>query len=229
MACSLPTFDFAPYRLSGTVYATLLNHPPLLAALGDAVHQAPYKAPPTAPVLSVKPRNTLARDGETIRLPAGVDALAVGATLGIVIGRVACAVSEARALAVIAGYVIVNDLSVPHDSHYRPAVRFRAGDGFCPIGPVVRAAYEVADPDALDVTIEIDGRCVQRCSTAGRQRGVARLVADISDFMTLQPGDLLLLGPAADAPTVRAGQDLVITIDGLGSLHNQFAAAGEAA
>lgn len=223
-------FDVPPYRLSGAVYATLLNHPPLLAALGDAVHRSPYKAPPTAPVLSIKPRNTLAGDGDVVTLPQGVDALEVGATLGIVIGRSACALHEADALACVAGYTIVNDVSVPVDSHYRPAVRFRARDGFCPIAPRVVAAREIEDPDALRVQVSIDGQRVQDTSTAGRTRGVARLLADVSEFMTLQPGDLLLLGPAAGAPRVRAGQSVVITIDGLGSLHNRFvAAAGEVA
>ena len=64
---ALPEIDFpvAPHRLSGVVYGCLLNHRPALAALGDAVNAAPYKAGPKAPVLYVKPRNTLAGDGAT--------------------------------------------------------------------------------------------------------------------------------------------------------------------
>jgi len=77
------TFAFAPYRLSGTVYGVLLNHAPALQALGAAVNDAPYKAPPKAPVLYVKPRNTLAAPGSTCELPADVDALQIGANLGI--------------------------------------------------------------------------------------------------------------------------------------------------
>ena len=78
------SFAVAPYRLSGVVYAALLNHGPQLAALGDAVNQPPYKAPPRAPVLAVKPRHTLAGDGSTVWLPSGHAALQLGPSLGIV-------------------------------------------------------------------------------------------------------------------------------------------------
>src|SRR4051794_38245427 len=104
------TFAFASYRLSGTVYGVLLNHAPALHALGASVNEAPYKAPPKAPVLYLKPRNTLAGPGSTCELPAGVDALQMGVNLGVVIGRTACHVAESNALDHVAGYVIVHDL-----------------------------------------------------------------------------------------------------------------------
>src|SRR3982751_6217591 len=96
---AVPTgLAFAPYRLSGTVYGVLLNHASALAALGAAASAAPYKAPPKAPVLYLKPRNTLAGPGSACELPAGVDALEIGANLGLVIGRTACHVAESNAL-----------------------------------------------------------------------------------------------------------------------------------
>ena len=79
-------FEFAPYRLSGTVYGVLMNHRAALAALGDAAHQPPYKAPPKAPVLYVKPRNTLVAPGAPLRIDDPAGELEVGAALGIVIG-----------------------------------------------------------------------------------------------------------------------------------------------
>ena len=75
-----PSFGVPPFRLSGVVYAALLNHAPQLAALGDAVNQPPYKAPPKAPVLAVKPRHTLARPGDAVVVPVGHMALEVGAS-----------------------------------------------------------------------------------------------------------------------------------------------------
>ena len=87
--------DSAPWRLSGAVYGTLLNHRPALAALGDAVNAAPYKAAPVAPVLYQKPRNTLAGDGAQVVVPAGEAELELGAALGIVIGRTACPILAA--------------------------------------------------------------------------------------------------------------------------------------
>jgi 5-oxopent-3-ene-1,2,5-tricarboxylate decarboxylase / 2-hydroxyhepta-2,4-diene-1,7-dioate isomerase len=221
---STVTFGFAPYRLSGTVYGVLLNHAPALAALGDAVNAAPYKAPPKAPVLYVKPRNTLAGAGSACALPAGVDALRIGANLGIVIGRTACRLAIHEAQAFVAGYVIVNDLSVPHASFYRPSVRFNALDGSCVVGtPVAHAA--AGNPDALAMRVFVDGELVQRADTAQRIRPVARLLADITDFMSLSAGDIVLLGTSHGAPTGRAGQRIGIEIDGLGRLEHTLGTA----
>jgi 5-oxopent-3-ene-1,2,5-tricarboxylate decarboxylase / 2-hydroxyhepta-2,4-diene-1,7-dioate isomerase len=217
MPFTLPTFDCPPHRLSGVVCGVLLNHAPALAALGERAAQPPYKAAPHAPVLQVKPRNTLAANGAPVTVPAGVEQLEIGATLGIVIGQTACRVDVAQALAVVAGYTVINDLCVPHDSHYRPAVRQRARDGYCLIGPVVAAGH-IADPDALAVRIEVDGQLAQATDTGARVRGVARLLADVSDFMTLHPGDVLMLGASHGAPLVRAGQRVTLTIDGVGTL-----------
>ena len=132
MHSSPSTFDFAPYRLSGTVYGTLLNHRDALAALGDAVNEPPYKAPPKAPVLYIKPRNTLVGHGAADRRARRRRAhCEIGANLGIVIGRTACRVAEADALSFVAGYTIVNDLSVPHDELLPAVDALQGRDGFC--------------------------------------------------------------------------------------------------
>lgn len=211
-------FDFAPWRLSGQVIGVLLNHRPALAALGDAVHAAPYKAPPKAPVLYLKPRNTQVADGARVAVPVGVPALEVGAALGLVVGRTACRVPEGQALAHVAGLVLVADLSVPHDSFYRPSVRLKARDGFCPIGPRVWPLAAVPSPDALAVTVAVDGQVVHQTDTGDRIRPAARLLAEVSDFMTLHPGDVLMLGVSAGAPRVAAGLAVAITVQGLGTL-----------
>jgi len=218
---SIP-FDVPPYRLSGAVYGTLLNHRSVLAALGDAVTRPPYDAPPDAPVLYIKPRNTLAAPGSAVRIPAGIPELEVGACLGLVIGRTACRVSEQRALDYVAGYLIVADVSIPHPSYHRPAIRFKARDGFCPLGPAVTARAAVANPDALAIRTYLDGVLVHSANTADSIRPAARLLADVTDFMTLAPGDVLALGAAGPAPRVRSGQAATIEIDGLGSLSNPF-------
>ena len=226
MPFDLP-FPFAPYRLSGTVYGVLMNHRAALAALGDAVSQPPYKAAPKAPVLYVKPRNTLVAPGAPIRLDDAAGELEVGAALGIVVGRTASHVAEADAADFIAGYTIVADCSLPHDSFYRPAIRFKARDASCAIGPAVVARADVAHPDALGVRVLVDGRPVHSASTGGTVRGVARLLSDISEFMTLAPGDVLLAGVAPGSPRVRAGASLAIEIDGLGRLETRVVAAAE--
>jgi 5-oxopent-3-ene-1,2,5-tricarboxylate decarboxylase/2-hydroxyhepta-2,4-diene-1,7-dioate isomerase len=238
MSAACLAFDFAPYRLSGVVYGVLLNHQPALAALGEQVHAAPYKAPPQAPVLYVKPRNTLAGHGDVVRVPATAGEpgelaeLEVGAALGLVIGRTACRVSAAEALDYVAGLTIVADISVPHASFYRPSLRQKVRDGFCPIGPQVTALAALAEPAALDrlaVKVWVDGALVHETTTGERLRSAARLLADVTEFMTLQPGDVLMLGVSHGAPRVRAGQTVAIEIEGLGRLENRFEAEGAAA
>jgi len=218
---SIP-FDVPPYRLSGTVYGALLNHRSALAALGDAVNLPPYGGPPKAPVLFIKPRNTLARSGEGVRVPRGTAALEVGACLGLVIGRTSCRVTESAALAHVAGYVIVADVSVPHANYHRPAIRCKARDGFCPVGPAITARAAIANPDALTIRTYLDGVLEQTVNTAELIRPAARLLADVTDFMTLRPGDVLALGAAAPAPRVCPGRTLVIEIDGMGRLEIPF-------
>jgi 5-oxopent-3-ene-1,2,5-tricarboxylate decarboxylase/2-hydroxyhepta-2,4-diene-1,7-dioate isomerase len=218
---------FAPPPV-GTAYGTLLNHRDALAALGDAPHQPPYKAPPKAPVLYIKPRHCLAGHGAAVEAPAEAEALEVGAQLGIVIGREACRVREADALSFVAGYTICSDLSVPHASYYRPSLRCKARDGFLPLGPWILAARHVADPDALQVVVQIDGREVQRYGTAGMQRSVARLIAEVSGFMTLASGDLLMLGAGPAAPLARVGQTVRITIEPIGTLEHRLVAQAAA-
>jgi 5-oxopent-3-ene-1,2,5-tricarboxylate decarboxylase/2-hydroxyhepta-2,4-diene-1,7-dioate isomerase len=218
-------FAVAPYRLSGAVYGTLLNHVSAVAALGASITAAPYNAAPRAPVLFIKPRNTLAMTGERIEIPAGVDELEVNATLGLVIGRTACRVAVADALEYVAGVVLVNDVSVPHDTFYRPSIRFKARDGFCPLGPRVLARGECGDPAALTIRTHIDGVLEQSMSTADLIRSPAHLLAEVTEFMTLSPGDVLTVGAARPCPLVRAGQTVTIEMAGLGVLANPFAAA----
>lgn len=197
----------------GTVYGTLLNDRAALDALGDAVHAPPYKAPPKAPVLYVKPRNTLAGHGAQVVVPDDAPGVQIGGSLGIVIGRTACRVSVEQALQCVAGYTVVADLCVPHASVYRPSVRFRARDGFCVIGPAVIARRHVADPDALRIAINIEeGKSAFVASTSTSIRNVAQLIADVTGFMTLSPGDVLTLGVPHGAPVAQAGDAVSIAI-----------------
>lgn len=222
--CTIP-FEIAPFRLTGAVYGTLLNHRSALAELGSRAAQPPYGAPPRAPVLYIKPRNTLAASGDQVQIPAGMSELEAGPCIGLVIGRTACRVREEGALHHVAGYLIVNDVSVPHDTFYRPSIRFKARDGFCPLGPAVVPRDAVADPDALTLRTYVDGALVQTASTADLVRSAARLLADVTEFMTFIPGDVLALGVAWPAPRVRAGQRVDIAADALGTLSNEFVMA----
>lgn len=211
----------APWRLSGLVVGPLLNDPAALAALGDAVHQPPYKAPPQAPVLFIKPRNTLTDPMPPFRLPAGIDEVELGAQAAMVIGRTACRVAAADALEHVAAWMLVADLSVPHASFYRPSLRFKALDGSCVLGHAVPVPQL---PSAgFEIDVRVDGETAQRASTARFTRPPAQLLADVCAFMTLRPGDVLLLGAAAGAPRLSAGAVARISVAGLPSLEFEVA------
>jgi 5-oxopent-3-ene-1,2,5-tricarboxylate decarboxylase/2-hydroxyhepta-2,4-diene-1,7-dioate isomerase len=216
--------DFAPWALSGMVLGVLMNHRPALAALGEAVNQAPYKAAPQAPVLYVKPRNTWLASGGAVGVPSDAPELELGATLAAVIGRSVHAVPAAQALDHVAGWLLVADVCVPHAVYYRPSLRWQVRDGFCPRGPAVVPRSAVPQPDALTIMVEVDGQAVHQAPTGDRARDIATLIAEVSGFMTLSPGDVLMLGVAAGAPRVRAGQSARITAPGLAPLTLHFAA-----
>ena len=172
--------------VSGAVYGTLLNDRAALKALGDAVHAAPYKAPPKAPVLYLKPRNTLAGHRARVVVPDDASGVEVGASLGIVIGRTATRVSAGQAFDYIAGYTLVADLSVPHASVYRPSVRFRARDGFCVIGPARRCSASRCRRRTISRSRSSSpGKRSSRRAPLRTVRNVAQLIADVTDFMTL--------------------------------------------
>ena len=202
-----------------TVVGALLNFKGVWAAMEPAMQREPHHRPPVYPVLYIKPANTWCGAHDAIVLPPEVDAVEVGATLGIVIGRTASRIAAAQALAHVAGYAIVNDVTVPHTSVLRPPMKHKCRDSFCPIGPMVAAAL-VPDPDALVIRAWVNGELRLHNSTANLMRGVARLVADVSEFMSLREGDILLVGVPENPPLAHAGDEVVIEIEGLGRLEN---------
>lgn len=204
--------------VDGTIVGTLLNYRGELAGLGDALSAAPYQVPPKAPILYIKPANTHIGHGCDVTLPADVDAVWAGACLGVVIGRTAARVSAARARDFIAGYTIVNDLTVPHASYYRPAIRHKCRDGFCPIGPWIADREDVPDADALEIIARINGEVRQRANTSTLVRPIAQLMADVTAFMTLESGDVLLVGMPENPPMARAGDRIDIDIAHIGTL-----------
>lgn len=210
-----PVYDEKPYRLSGVVYGALLNQPSALEQIGTAAHEPPHKAPPKGPVLYIKPRNTLVPDGQAVAIPEGEEAMRVGATIGLVIGRAACQVNVSQAMNYVSGLLLVADLTVPHDTFYRPSVRFVARDRSCLLGGKITTDL---DPDALTIDVKIEGKFAQQVSMQGLVRPAARLLADVTEFMTLSAGDVLLMGARIDGPLVRRGQTFSLAAEGMQTL-----------
>ncbi|WP_188456937.1 fumarylacetoacetate hydrolase family protein [Virgibacillus oceani] len=206
--------------ISGAVYGTLLNYQGSYAAFESSMRQEPYMEPPKAPVLYIKPQNTLRSSGAVIPLPEGFFNLMVGAALGIVIGKQATKVDEDEALGYVYGYTVVNDVCIPHESIYRPAVKEIARDGFCPAGPWVVERDSVKNPDELDIRLYINGELKQENNTRNLVRSVSKLISDVTSFMTLYAGDTLLVGVPEKAPLAKENDRVQIKIDGVGMLHN---------
>lgn len=213
--------------LSGAVYGCLLNVQEELDRLGDAINEAPYNGAPTGPVMYVKTPNTQIAAGEPVPIPADVDQVRVGATLGVVIKNTLTRASADQARAAIAGYTLVNDVTVPHESLFRQPLKQKCRDGFCPIGPHLVDAADLPDPDGLTVRALVNGECRQEWRLAELVRPVATLLADLSDYTSLYPGDLILVGVSPGAPLAGAGDTVAVEIDGLGRLENPLVREGE--
>jgi 5-oxopent-3-ene-1,2,5-tricarboxylate decarboxylase / 2-hydroxyhepta-2,4-diene-1,7-dioate isomerase len=198
------------YRPTGTVYGVLLNFRAEVEALAPQMNQAPYKAPPKAPVLYVKTANTWSPHASAITVPATVDAVEVGATIAMVIG----AEND------IEGFVLMNDLSIPHASFFRPPVKFKCVDGFLGIGASMRDAQEVTDPAQFKLEVRINGELKQSVDFSQTVRSASQLLADVGDFMTLAHGDMLMLGCDAGRPLARAGDRIEISAPGFETLVN---------
>lgn len=198
----------------GTVYGTLLNFRGEWDAWAPKMNDAPYKAPPKKPVLYIKPANTWSANGAPIRLPANAALVEVGATIAMVMN----APGEVR------GYRLMNDLSLPHASFFRPPVKFKCLDGFLGIGDTLLPAGTNIDPSQFVLEVRINGELKQTVRFSGLVRDARHLLADVSEFMTLVEGDALMLGCDLGRPLAKVGDRIEISAPGLGTLTNTLVA-----
>ena len=215
------------YSPAGTVYGTLLNFQGEYAAMAAQMTQAPYKAPPRAPVLYIKTANTWSASGAGIPVPPRVPEVEVGATLAMLIGPRVAAIQGPSAAAKAAAYVLMNDLSVPHASFFRPPVKFKCLDGFLGIGAQLVGTEQAGDPARLSLHVCINGALRQTLDFSRMVRGAARLLADVGEFMTLREGDVLMLGCDIGRPLAKVGDRIDISAPGLpalGTLSNTLVA-----
>lgn len=208
--------------VTGTVYGTLLNFQEQMDALQNQFEKPPYHKAPERAVLYIKPRNTINAHLKEVAIPLEVDEIEVNGTLGIVISKTATNVKEQDAFDYVEGYTIVNDVSVPHQSYFRPAIKQKARDGFCPIGPWIVLKEDVPEPDSLMIWTFKNDELIQVNNTKDLIRPIPRLIQDVTEYMTLAKGDLLLVGLPNHPPTAKHGDTIRIEIDYIGSLENRF-------
>ena len=209
--------------MKGTVFAVVLNHRSQLDAWRDAFEQAPYKAPPKTAVWFIKPHNTVTEGGQPIPFPEG-ETVFSGATVALVVGKTARKVGVEEAADYIAGYALANEVSLPEESFYRPAIKAKCRDGFCPLGDVV----SVDNVDNLTIVTEINGRHADQWSTADLMRNAAELLSALSDFATLNPGDAILMGTPHNRVALRPGDQVRVLAEGFPPLENPVVAEADA-
>ena len=209
----------------GKIICVGLNYRDHAAESGMAV--------PDEPVLFMKATSAICGPNDDVRIPRGSLKTDWEVELGVVIGEGGVYIPESRALDCVAGYCVVNDLSERSYQLERGGQwdKGKGCDTFAPLGPWLVTADEVADPQSLHMFLEVDGHRYQDGSTRTMIFGIAHLVSYISQFMSLQPGDVISTGTPPGVglgqnPPVylRAGQTMRLGIEGLGVQRQQLVA-----
>jgi 2-keto-4-pentenoate hydratase/2-oxohepta-3-ene-1,7-dioic acid hydratase in catechol pathway len=165
--------------------------------LNFADHAAESKLPiPGEPIIFSKAISCLQGPNDAVMLPRGSGKTDWEVELGVVIGSRARYVAEAEALGFAAGYCVVNDVSERAFQLERGGTwdKGKGCDTFGPVGPFLVTADEMGDPQALDMWLDVNGRRMQTGNTRTMIFGVARLISYVSEFMTLEPGDIITTG-----------------------------------
>ncbi|EZP50455.1 fumarylacetoacetate hydrolase family protein [Sphingomonas sp. RIT328] len=189
---------------------------------------------PTEPVMFLKAVTSLSGPDDDVVLPEGATHGDWEVELGVVIGQTCRYVEQADALDHVAGYVLANDVSERFDQKQRGSQwsKGKSHDTFCPVGPWLVTADEIGDPQALDMRLDLNGERMQSGNTRTMIFGVAELIAYVSRYVTLLPGDIMITGTPPGVgegkrpePVFLAPGDVMsLAIDGLGTQRQRVVA-----
>jgi 2-keto-4-pentenoate hydratase/2-oxohepta-3-ene-1,7-dioic acid hydratase in catechol pathway len=182
--------------------------------------------PPAQPTFFAKFRNALAPTGATVALPAASEKVDYEGEVAFVIGRRCNQIDAAEALDAVAGYMLLNDLSARDLQFATPQwMPGKVFDGSAPCGPALVTPEEAGPPDAISFNLDLNGQGMQEASTSDLIFSVAELVARLSRWMTLEPGDIISTGTPSGVGSVRQprvwlkpGDEIVIGSPTLGEL-----------
>lgn len=189
---------------------------------------------PTEPIIFNKATSCLSGPNDPIAIPRGSVKSDWEVELGFVIGKTAHNVSEADALDYVAGYCVVNDVSerqwqLEHGTQW---VNGKSAPTFGPTGPYLVTADEVADPQNLNLSLSLNGQELQNSNTSDMVFGIAQIIAAMSRFMELRPGDLIATGTPSGVGMglnpqrfLAPGDVVELTVEGLGSQRQEAIAA----
>lgn len=174
---------------------------------------------PDRPMLFLKPPNTLAGHGDTVTMPAGKERVEHEAEVAVVIGEQCRNVAAEDAMDVVAGYTCADDVSNRDDqSREQNWVRGKAFDGACPLGPVLATPDEV--PDDASVDLRVNGEQRQSSSIEHFIFSVPELLEEITRYLTLEPGDVVLTGTPEGVAPLDDGDRVEIAVEGVGTLEH---------
>ncbi|MDP9444486.1 MAG: fumarylacetoacetate hydrolase family protein [Actinomycetota bacterium] len=177
---------------------------------------------PPEPLLFLKPNTSVVGPGDPIVHPRQSDDVQYEGELAVVIGRICRDVPADRAADVIYGYTVGNDVTA-RDLQRKDVqfTRAKGFDSFCPLGPWIETDLDVSD---VGITTTLNGETRQRGRTNQLVFDVPTLVAYVTSVMTLLPGDVLLTGTPAGVGAMRPGDQVAVTVDGIGTLGNPVVA-----
>jgi 2-keto-4-pentenoate hydratase/2-oxohepta-3-ene-1,7-dioic acid hydratase in catechol pathway/regulator of RNase E activity RraA len=182
---------------------------------------------PDFPSYFFKPVSSLAGDGDTVVRPRGTELLVFEGEIAVIIGRRTRNVTPEGAAGAIGWYAAANDYGL-HDLRWADRgsnVLTKGHDGFTPLSAPVAAAE--VDRNALRVITRVNGKQAQDETIAGMLFSFELLIADLSRFMTLEPGDIILTGTPAGARPVEPGDQVEVEVSGVGSLRNRIVESDE--
>src|SRR5215208_6912254 len=187
--------------------------------------------PPEQPTFFAKFRNALAPPGAAVALPAASEKVDYEAEVAFVVGRRCKEVDEERALDAIAGYMLLNDLSARDLQFATPQwMPGKVFDSSAPCGPAIVTPDEAGASDSSSFTLDLNGERMQDASTSDLIFSIPELIARLSRWMTLEPGDIVSTGTPSGVGSVRdprvwlkSGDEIVISSPTLGELRTQIA------
>ncbi|KQN90763.1 2-hydroxyhepta-2,4-diene-1,7-dioate isomerase [Sphingomonas sp. Leaf67] len=189
---------------------------------------------PTEPMMFMKALSSLSGPDDDVMLPKGSTHSDWEVELGVIIGKTCRYVDRAEALDHVAGYVLVNDVSERFNQKQRGTQwsKGKGHDTFCPTGPWLVTPDEVGDPQDLDMSLDVNGERMQTGNTKTIIFPVDELIAYVSEYITLEPGDLLITGTPPgvgegkkpDAIYLKAGDTMALAIDKLGTQRQSLVA-----
>jgi 2-keto-4-pentenoate hydratase/2-oxohepta-3-ene-1,7-dioic acid hydratase in catechol pathway len=182
-------------------------------------HAAEMKKPlPAEPLVFLKPSSSVIGPDDPIRIPAWAGTIHYESEMAVVIGKRAARVKEADAMTHVLGLTCLNDVTARElqnkDGQYS---RSKGFDTFCPIGPCIAVGL---DPSALDIAGDVNGQQKQKSNTRELIFTVPYLVAHVTRFMTLNPGDVITTGTPSGVGPMVPGDHMTITLEGVGKLSN---------